>query len=128
MGFSLVGNSGDSSTSTTNYNYTAESNPQQDFGGSGGGALGINISPLDQGGSVGEISPQIYDYYAPVSIVSTGDNLGDAAVTQLASLTAATQTSTANGTASAADSSTGTSNTTIYIILGAIVVFFLAEN
>jgi hypothetical protein len=137
MGLSLVGNSGDTNQTTNNYDYTASLNPQLDLDGAAGGVLGLSIAPQAVGGSVGDVETNLEDYYAPVSITSTGDNLGDSALSSLSSLAALGQTNqTATGGASStstsgslsADLSSLFSGNSIYYILAAIVIFFLAEH
>lgn len=135
MGFSLVGNSGDQTTNTTTYDNTASLNPQLDLSGASGGVLALNISPLAQNGSTGEIDPSIYDYYAPVDISSVGSALGDAAVAALSSVAQA-QSATQGTTSADNTGTTGTASTlsslfsgdAVYYILAAIVIFFLAES
>lgn len=129
MGFSLVGNSGSTSQSTTNYNYTADDNPQLDFESGSAGSLGLNFSPIAQGGSTGAIDPDIYDYYAPVNIENTGEALGDSAVNALSSVAQAQlAASSQGGSASSFSFSSLLSGNGIYYILAAIVLFFLAEG
>jgi hypothetical protein len=137
MGFSLVGNSGDTKQTTNNYDYTASLNPQLDFDGAGGGVLGLTVDPLAQGGSIGDIETDLNDYYAPVSITTTGDNLGDSALSSLSSLAAAnaanqvTPAATASASMSSGisdDLSSLFSGNSIYYVLAAIVIFFLAEH
>jgi hypothetical protein len=135
MGFSLVGNSGDQTTQTTvtTNNLSASQNPQLDLQGSGPGAFAVNISPLAQQGSVGEIDPSISDYYAPVNITSSGDNLGDSALAafqNIATTTAGIQTPAATGTAAAASPTLSSllSGNAIYWILAGIVILFFAHH
>ena len=89
MGFSLVGNSGDTSQTTNNYTLSASLNPQEDFTGASGGVLGVTIAPLSQQGSTGSIDSNIEDYYAPVAITSVGSALGDSAVKALSAISTA---------------------------------------
>lgn len=129
MGFSLVGNSGDSNQSTTNYNYTASSNPQLDFQNATGSNLGISFAPIAQGGSTGAIDPDIYYYDAPIDINNTGEALGDSAVNALSSIAQAQSAAQGDGGSSSSLSlSSLLSGNGIYYILGAIVLFFLAEG
>lgn len=131
MGFSLVGNSGDQQTTTnqTTNNYSASINPQLDQEGSGAGAFALNISPTSEGGSTGEIDPDISDYYAPVDISSVGSAVGDSALASLASI-ANTQAQSQNpsGTPTTTTLQGLLSGDAIYWILGAIVLLFLAHH
>lgn len=135
MGFSLVGNSGDSSTSSTTFvtNYSASNNPQADLQGSGAGAIAAIFAPLLQGSTLNGYSPQFSSNYSPVNVVQTGENLGDSALAALAQISGSQYAaSEAPGTS---DSSTGTGflasllqGNTIYIVLGGIVLLFLAHK
>jgi hypothetical protein len=127
MGFSLVGNSGSTSQSTTNYNYTADQNPQLSFG-TGGGNLAVNFSPLAQGGSTGAIDPDIYYYEAPINITSTGEALGDSAVNALASTAQNAANAQTGSSASTSSLSSLLSGNTLYYILAAIIIFFIVEK
>jgi hypothetical protein len=129
MGFSLIGNSGDQKTSTNVYETTetADLNPQIDQEGSGAGALGLNISPNFQGGAGGDVSTTAGSYYAPVNITSTGDNLGDSALAAVAGISGTQSGDDGVATAPTTLSSLLSGNT-IYWIIGALVLLFLAHE
>lgn len=128
MGFSLVGNSGDSTQTTTVRNFSASINPQLE--GSAPGDFNINLSPVSEGGSSYIGSPQIDSYYAPIAVTSTGDNLGDAALNALQSLVSTTTASVTPGTPGtvATGATTSINSTTIYLALAAVILLFLAHE
>jgi hypothetical protein len=132
MGLSLVGNSGDQTTTSNVYETTntASINPQVDQEGSGPGAVALQISPNVQDGSIGELNTNLSSYFAPINVVSTGDLLGDTALSALSSI-ASNQESDTQGPGVAAPASTLSSllsGNTLYWILGAIVILFLAHK
>lgn len=131
MGFSLVGNSGSSSTTSNVYetSYSASLNPQLDLEGSGAGASAVDFAPLLQGSTLGDYAPSNSSIYAPVNTVSTGAIQGDSAIAALSALSSSqTGASEAAGTSTSTDSlSSLLSGNTIYWILGAIIVLFLAH-
>ena len=131
MGFSLVGNSGDSDSTVYDTSNTASSNPQSDLQDSGAGAFSVILSPqVTGGGTVSNLlgDSGIQDYYAPVTISSIGTAAGDAAL-QAAQNIADSQTSSALGNPSASTTpswlSSLLSGTALYWILGGIVLLFL---
>jgi hypothetical protein len=133
MGFSLVGNSGDQKTTNNVYEttYTASLNPQLDQQGAGPGDIGVNVSPNFQGTNAGgSVDTNLSSNFAPVNVVSTGSNLGDTALAALQAISA-NQASDTQGPGVAAPASTLStllSGNTLYWILGAIVVLFLAHK
>lgn len=132
MGFSLVGNSGDQTTTSNVFetNYSASLNPQLNLDGGAGGSAQSN-SPLFQGSPLsGSYSNQQESFYNPINIVTTGDNLGDAALAALNQVSSNQTASTENpaGTSSSPTLASLFSGSTIYYILAAIVIFFIAEK
>jgi hypothetical protein len=133
MGFSLVGNSGDSKTNTTVYDttYTASLNPQFDLEGSGAGATAIDLSPIVQGGPLSSYAPLAFSTYNPINIVSTGDNLGDTAVAALGQISGQqTASSEAAGTSSTTSSTLSSlfAGNNIYYWLAAVVFLLLSHH
>lgn len=134
MGFSLVGNSGDQKTTTNVYdqNYTASLNPQLSQSGSGPGSTGVIVSPNLQGyNSVGEISTTVGNYFAPVNITSTGDNLGDTALKAIQAISSQAGNNLPPQPGTAPPTNTlGSllSGNTLYFVLGGIVLLFLAHH
>jgi hypothetical protein len=134
MGFSLVGNSGSSSTTSNVYetSYSASLNPQFDQAGSGAGSAAIDVAPLLQGSSFDTLSPNIADYYAPLNILTTGAITGDSAIAGLQALAAAqTNASEAGGSSTPTSTSTSAlsslfSGSNIYWVLAGLVLLFLA--
>lgn len=132
MGFSLIGNSGDSRTTQNIYetSYSASLNPQLEATSPGSAAL--SQSPLVQGGGIGTYAPSAaYSYQnSPVNVVSTGSNTGDSALAALQGLqatqTAATDTTPGTNTPTSLSSILGANG--IYYVLGAIVLLFLSHH
>lgn len=133
MGFSLVGNSGDQKTTNNVYetNNTASINPQADLTGAGAGASALQFAPNVQGSTGTDISADLSSNYAPVSITTTGDVLGDSALQAIQAIDSAqVQGTTGNTTAVATGTTLSSlfSGNTLYWILGALVVLFLAHK
>ena len=127
MGFSLVGNSGDSSTTSTSTSFDAseQNNPQTDQQGSGAGALSVIISPTDQGSFRSDDSLQPTIYNSPITIVPAGNTLGAAALaTQQATIGSSSLSSPSD---SSGGLSTLLSGNSLYYILGAVVLLFLSH-
>jgi hypothetical protein len=123
MGFSLVGNSGDTSSQNTviDYTSTSNSNPQADQQNSGLGAVSVIVSPTSQATNhnYSLINPTTYS--EPISIIPAGNTLGDSAV---AALTAA-QSQGQNSATPASGLSTLLSGDNLYYVIGAIILLFL---
>lgn len=132
MGFSLVGPSGDQKTTTNVYetNNTASINPQIDLEGSGSGASGVNVAPNIQDSAGASFESTVGTYFAPVNVTSTGSALGDAALKAIAQVTGIQdQSSETPGVASTGTTlSSLLSGNTLYYILVAIVILFLAHH
>lgn len=134
MGFSLIGNSGDQTTSTTVYDtsYSASNNPQLDQQGSGAGALAADFSPLLQNSKIANYNPNLASTYAPTNIVSSGSALGDTALSLLSALGLNnTSSSEATGVQPVQPDSGTLSDifggNSIYYVLAAIVLLFLSH-
>lgn len=132
MGFSLVGNSGDSSSTSNVYetSNTASLNPQNDQQGASTGAFAVNYSPqVVGGGSIGGLDGGINDYYAPVTISSIGTAAGDSALAAATNI-ADTQAQSIPGASSTQSGGLSSlfSGSWIYWILGALVLLFLAHH
>lgn len=131
MGFSLVGNSGDqtTTTNTTVQTATSNSNPQADQSQSGAGAFSVILDPITAFSNDQQFDPSITDYYAPLNIVSNGTALGDSALNTLNSLfKTATVAGQPVSTGTTSILSSLLSGNAVYYILGAIVLLFLAHH
>lgn len=130
MGFSLVGPSGDTKTNTTVYTTTntASLNPQADQEGSGAGASSAIVAPNIQDSTDADVQSTIGSYYAPVDILSTGNVQGDSAIAALSSVAQGQTAASQGGPGTTGTLSSFLSGNTLYWILGAIVILFLAHH
>lgn len=123
---------GDVNTTTNQYttNENAEINPQVSFAtGSVGPQVSALVAPTVFGDFNGNIATTTNTNYAPLNVLTTGDNYGDTALNSLTKLAGIQQSpATAGGTGIAATVSNLFSGSAIYWILGAIVFLHLAHH
>lgn len=140
MGFSLVGNSGDTKTTQNYTSYSGSLNPQFDLQGAGAGASAFDQSPLVQGGQIGNYAPAASSFYNPVNVVISGDNYGDSALQTIAQIEA-TQTAASeapgNPTAASAGASASPavnslssliSSDGIYLVFFGVLLFLVSHH
>lgn len=112
-----------SSTSATTTTQTYENEVAPTVSPAGNSSVGLNISPVVNGGSTGTISAYVYD--APVDIQTFGNATGDSALAAQASLAA--QNPAAPGASTNPLASLFSGNN-LYWILGAVVLFLWAKH